>query len=493
MNDTELVSQLWKSTPKLATVIIRRNHAELYQQISNVSGGSFSEKCWKFVHAGQDPACEQCHQAVKYLDFRRGFARFCSKKCAASSTTTANKRMETVEARYGETHYSKTAEYRVKFANTCESRYGVKNPGQIEQLIASRARAKQQTFWNQLLEDIQEFTIPKFSFQEYTHVRDKELLWECVQCKREFLSNVFGKLPKCPVCFPSGNTGGPSAVELEVLAEIRRIYSGTIITNDRTIIPPKEIDIYIPEFQLAIELNGIYWHSSDRKDSQYHYNKFLECEKRGISLLMITDYEWQHNRAIIVNMIRHRLHQSPNYPARKCTVIPVSAQQANAFLSQHHMHGYSRASAHLGLYGQDQQLLAVLSYMKKSRFENTCNLIEIVRLGFANRSTGALGKFIKYITREYPACNIVSYADLRYGAGKVYLKNGFELSHTTKPGYWYLFKNQVYHRLSWTKRKLIQMGFDPAETETAIMKRLGAIRFFDCGHRCYILNCAHTD
>ena len=44
-------------------------------------------------------------------------------------------------------------------------------------------------------------------------------------------------------------------------------------TNDRNIIPPQEVDIYLPDYKIAIECNGIYWHSDRCKDRNYHYNK----------------------------------------------------------------------------------------------------------------------------------------------------------------------------------------------------------------------------
>ena len=38
----------------------------------------------------------------------------------------------------------------------------------------------------------------------------------------------------------------------------------------------KELDIFIPEHNLAIEINGIYRHSDKFKDEKYHINKLTE-------------------------------------------------------------------------------------------------------------------------------------------------------------------------------------------------------------------------
>jgi hypothetical protein len=484
--ERQKIQLLWETQPKQATAVIKRDYPDIYLEILSLPGSTFSEKSWKWVHGNSAiPTCECCDGSVKYLDFRRGYAAYCSKKCTANGKATREKREKTNLSKYGVAHYSKTNQYKDQFKSTCEARYGVTNPGAIPELKAKRARAKQLTYWNHIVESIREYTTPNFSFDEYTHVRDKELSWTCKVCGDAFISNIFGKLPKCPTCFPSGNTGGPSSVEKDVLNEITNMYSGTVLTNVRNLITPKEIDIYIPEFQLAIEINGVYWHSSDHVDSFYHQNKFLECQKKNLSLLMITDYEWQTKRSTVIAMIRHRLKQVPNIPARSCSVQPITPNQAKLFLDENHIHGYSTASGHLGLFYQNT-LISVFSYMRNSRFDRKSKQLEIVRLAFAGRSTGALGKFIKYVKRMFPNESIVSYADLRYGSGNVYLNNGFRESHTTKPGYWYFYKNHMYHRMSWQKYKLVKLGADPALSEQEIMNSWGALRIYDCGHKCFV-------
>ena len=49
----------------------------------------------------------------------------------------------------------------------------------------------------------------------------------------------------------------------------------------------KEIDIYIPDKQIGIEYNGIYWHSEIYRDSIYHINKKIEGIKNNINIINI--------------------------------------------------------------------------------------------------------------------------------------------------------------------------------------------------------------
>lgn len=52
-----------------------------------------------------------------------------------------------------------------------------------------------------------------------------------------------------------------------------------------------ELDFYISDHNLAIELHGLYYHSENcgKKDKHYHYSKYIECKDKNIQLLQI----WQ--------------------------------------------------------------------------------------------------------------------------------------------------------------------------------------------------------
>lgn len=487
-SEKQFILNLWINNPRQATHIIKKKSFELFTHINNVRGSTFSEKCFKFVYNIETPKCTVCNiNSPKYLDFNRGYREFCSIKCMSNSEKISQIKQKTIFNKYGVKHFSKTSEYRSKFETTCLQRYGVKNPGQRSDVLTSRSRKKQRTYWNSLCEKIKDKSIPEHSFDQYTHVRDKLLPWKCVKCNITFNSHLFGYLPECPDCYPKPLPGSQSNVETDILSEIRKFYHGEIIENSRKIIAPKELDIFLPNYNLAIEVNGVYWHGNDKVDVNYHRQKYLSCENKGISLLMVTDHDWKVNRELVINMIKHRMYHNFDrcIPAKYTTAANISFSEADLFLKKHHISGGCRGKYYIGLYHNNN--LVAVSVFGKNRFSKNGNKTEyeLIRFALSGLIAGALGKMISFLKKHTVITAIETYADLRYGNGNVYIRNNFKYVKDTKPGYWYYLDDKIYHRLSWTKKKLVTLGFDPALTETQIMLQRKAIKIYDCGHKLY--------
>lgn len=98
-----------------------------------------------------------------------------------------------------------------------------------------------------------------------------------------------------------GGRGCWSCVERTSIAEdyIAQVLEDSgyrLVRNSRSILSGKELDIYIPDERLAIEFNGIYWHSTKSgKDPDDHYNKWKSCKEIGIDLIHIWEFEYEEN------------------------------------------------------------------------------------------------------------------------------------------------------------------------------------------------------
>lgn len=101
---------------------------------------------------------------------------------------------------------------------------------------------------------------------------------------------------------PADRLVGVSRGELGLLEFIKTFYNGEVITGDRQIIRPKELDIVLPELKLAIEFNGDYWHSDKFIEEnhgmtsfEYHARKQHDARLQGYSLVFVWESDWEGN------------------------------------------------------------------------------------------------------------------------------------------------------------------------------------------------------
>ena len=115
-------------------------------------------------------------------------------------------------------------------------------------------------------------------------------------------------------CYKCAKSYKRSRGEIELCKFIKSIYSGQVLENDRTVIKPNELDIYLPELKLALEYNGEYWHDEIKKRKPgYHKEKQKACEKKGIKLIEVWDSEWHADKDRFKNLIQEVINsiQSP--------------------------------------------------------------------------------------------------------------------------------------------------------------------------------------
>lgn len=80
--------------------------------------------------------------------------------------------------------------------------------------------------------------------------------------------------------------------QFSIVANIKNVYNGLIIENDRNAIKPYELDIYLPDLNLAIEYNSIKYHSiKEVGNAYYHIKKSIRCRRVGIRLIHIYEFE----------------------------------------------------------------------------------------------------------------------------------------------------------------------------------------------------------
>lgn len=261
--------------------------------------------------------------------------------------------------------------------------------------------------------------------------------------------------------------------------------------GNRTQLGGLELDLYEPNKRIAVEVNGVHWHTTEfGKTRNYHLHKTELCESQGITLLHFWDSEVTEQRGLVESMIAAKLGIScTKIYARKAVVREVSSEEASCFLKDNHLQGTVPSSVRLGLY-YNEELVSIMTfakprYTKQYRWElmRFCNKARIHVVGGASKLLAAF--------RKIHTGSIVSYANRRFSKGGLYEKLGFVKIGKSAPNYWYVQNGIIrYSRTQCQKHKLKSLlgdGFNENLSEVENMRVNGYYQLFDCGNYVYAL------
>jgi hypothetical protein len=261
-----------------------------------------------------------------------------------------------------------------------------------------------------------------------------------------------------------------------------------VLQSERSVLNGLELDIYFPDHKVAVEFNGLYWHSDQHKDRNYHLDKTLRCREKVIDLIHIWEDEWRDKREIVLSIIGSRLGLSKERVyARKTEVVYVSSAEARLFYDTNHMQGFVGASTHIGL-AYRGRLVSLASFSAPRTLLNTKSLhdLELIRFCSLLDTTvvGALGRLMATQTGK----SVLTYCDTRLFNASGYLAAGFRLSHQAAPGYCYVKGSERFSRFRFQKHKLSEVleSYDPSLTEQQNMAANGFSRLYDCGNACLV-------
>lgn len=284
----------------------------------------------------------------------------------------------------------------------------------------------------------------------------------------------------CPKCFAAK---GASKQE-EILASN---LSG-VIRHDNSF--GVELDLLIPEHNVAVEVNGIYFHSDRIPNKNRHSRKTKVCLDAGVKLFHFTDADVNTKLPIVLSMINNSCGMSKKIFARNLTLRCVDYAEAKSFFENNHISESATFSKAYGLYS-DGTLVCCMSFAK-ARFSKEYEW-EIIRFATILNTVvvGGASKLFKEFIRDVRPSSVMSFADRRFGDGGVYIHLGMHYVRTTDVGYSYHSKNKVISRFKAQKHKLPALlgeKFDPNLSERDNMLKSGYYKLYDCGHNVYAIN-----
>lgn len=381
---------------------------------------------------------------------------------------------------------------RDKAKKTYQEKYGVINPNQIKDLVRNNKVPHIYKNKHHMQNNIKNIENYNKEYIEKNFIIDKHLkLDKMTQYFNISKMTAYNKLSVLGIKYIKQNR-----IELEIKEFLESLEPYKIILNDRRLIGPKELDFIVQD--LAIEFNGLYWHSyglnntnANQGDIYFTKNRHLDkteaCESKGIQLYHIFENEWKDpiKQELWKSRIRYKLNKIPDsIMARKCIIKEVHTLEANEFSNQNHLQGAGISSIRYGLYYKDE-LVSIMTFKKDLKYSYELNR-------FCTKKDlvipGAASKLLKHFEREINPCTLVSYANRRWSNGYLYKTLGFYRSHVSAPNYFY-FKNAetLESRISYQKHKLKNKLeiFDPNKTELQNMMENNYRIIYDAGNIIY--------
>jgi len=230
----------------------------------------------KYLKKENENICIKCGKNTKFNKPSKGYYKYCSLKCSANSDDIKKKKKQTnldkygVEnpfqseaikekikqsnlEKYGVEYGLQNKEIREKQKQTNIERYGVENQSQNVKIKEKKRRLYLNKFILKINESLKYLNFELLS--NYNHHRELIKI-KCKKCNTTFETQYFyiqQGYGKCPNCYPKYR----SIPEIEISEYITSLNLN-IIKNDRSIINPYELDIYIPDKNIAIEFDGLY-------------------------------------------------------------------------------------------------------------------------------------------------------------------------------------------------------------------------------------------
>lgn len=263
---------------------------------------------------------------------------------------------------------------------------------------------------------------------------------------------------------------------------IKSVYNGVLLQRDNSL--GFEIDIFLPEKNLAIEYCGLYYHSEQMgKTKYYHHHKWLRCKQQGIQLLTIFEDEWLFSRQIVESSLLSKLGLLINSIYARDTTIVSNVLTTN-FIQNNHIQGSSKAKYHYALqYGSE--IVAAM------QVQDTTNGLLISRYCSSARVVGGFGKLFAHLRKLFPTKNIYTFADHRWSDGNLYIKHQPDEIVILDPDYCYAgpgCNNKRVHKFNFRHKHLRTRlkSYNPTLTEVQNCNNNGMWRIWDCGKTKYI-------
>jgi hypothetical protein len=458
------------------------------------------------------PYCAHCNKnKVSLISFAKGFRKFCSKECYSvvqSKRNSENNAIRNVNygkektSRYTSSLEMALSDYNQKTMLTVKEiadnhnlpLYALRkfildrNGGnKIPKERGARLRkAKMKSKTQHIDVFLDDFT---WLSKQQKNGKTTSMVADDLGCSSNYVAT---KSRDLGVPFP--NNRSTSSYEMKMKDFLESIGQ-TVLSNTRKILDGMEIDLFLPESNIGIEINGVYWHQyqdkpNSRIDRLYHKRKTDLAEQKGIRLLHLFDYELMDDRKmrIIESIVSCGCGKNIRIYAKDCRLKEIDSTTYKNFLDDNHVKGSISSKVKIGLFYKED--LVMVAGFSKPRF-NKNHEWELIRLCSKVTFTvvGGATKIFSNFIKLYRPKSVISYCDRRFFTGKVYEKMGMRRIDSNEPNYVWV-KNlgkafEVISRYKSQKHK-ISDSTNKNMTEDEIMRQNKYMKVYDSGQHVFV-------
>lgn len=298
-----------------------------------------------------------------------------------------------------------------------------------------------------------------------------------IQKAADHLHNEAG----CPKC---GNQMSKGELELkEYLTEIGVEHIPNYKYSGR-----KEVDAFIPSLNIAIEYDGLPWHSTKFRTRAEQTSKVKELAALGVKLVRVFEDEWRDRNKQVKSLLSSRLGTNKQkIYARTCSVIDVTNEQAREFYNEHHIQGWKRSGTNKGLMylGKLVALMTFSTCLSDRNGTEDTNHLELARFASSVQVVGGASRLLKALIRYTGAKKITSYSDNRLFSGAMYSRLGFLQVEPVPANYTY-WKNNTkirQHKSKFQHKHLENLleNYNPQLTEKQNCENNDYYQIYDDG------------
>lgn len=307
---------------------------------------------------------------------RTQFTMTCQSFSTTKKKSIVDKRKQTCLALYGYEFAQQSDVIKEQTKQTNLQKYGVENALMLSASKEACALSARKKSWELFAQTQSMYgALPLISEQEFKNVKDFNLkrdliTWKCKKCGHVFQHVWSGWKLKCPRCFPINYRG----MQEEISSFVKSICPDSTIRYDcKSILKDaRQLDIYIEDMKIAIEVNGCFWHNADKAaygkciPMMYHYNKSIECQKKGIRLIHIFEDEWLYRQKLCRSKLKKIICPSAlkHIDWTQCQIgHAINSIEKQMFLEKYTLYGNDGSSGHFYL-KYNGHIVAMLTYAR---------------------------------------------------------------------------------------------------------------------------------